>query len=152
MSKEVTILFGTTTGNAEDCAKKTAEKAASLGFLPRLENMAGFTPEKLKAAGLVLIVTSTWGDGEPPDDAIPFWDKMAFLTPGSLNGVGYGVLALGDSSYEQFCGFGRIFDEKMERLGATRLCDRIECDVDYSEPLEVWLERLPYILAVAVMR
>ena len=152
MNKDVTILFGTTTGNAEECAQKTARKAAALGFVPHLENMASFPPAKLKEAGLVFCIVSTWGDGEPPDDAIPFWDEMAFLTPGALNGVGYGVLALGDSGYEQFCGFGRIVDEKFERLGATRLCDRIECDVDYTEPLEVWLERLPYILAVAVMR
>ncbi|HEY8967247.1 MAG TPA: flavodoxin family protein, partial [Candidatus Methylacidiphilales bacterium] len=118
MSKEVTILFGTTTGNAEECAKKTAQKAAALGFVPKVENMANTAPEQLKEAGLVLFVVSTWGDGEPPDDAVPFWDRMAFLAPGSLNGVGYGVLALGDTAYEQFCGFGRALDEKLERLSA----------------------------------
>lgn len=152
MNKEVTILFGTTTGNAEDCAKQTAKKAATLGFIPRLENMATFQPQQLKAAGLVLLVVSTWGDGEPPDDAIPFWEAMGSLAPGALNGFGFGVLALGDLGYAEFCGFGRNLDAKLEQLGATRLCDRIECDVDYAENLEVWLERLPYILAVAVMR
>ena len=152
MNKEVTMLFGTTTGNAEECAKRTATKAAALGFPPRLENLATFKPRQLKEAGLVLAVVSTWGDGEPPDDAIPFWEAMGTLAPGALNGVDFGVLALGDLSYAEFCGFGRALDAKLEQLGATRLCDRIECDVDYEENLEMWLERLPYILAVAVMR
>ena len=88
----------------------------------------------------VLIICSTWGEGEQPDNAEELWQKAVAASPGLLNGVHYSVLALGDTSYELFCESGKEWDKRFEELGATRLVDRVDCDVDYDKIAQVWAE------------
>lgn len=139
MSPALTILFATMTGNAEDCALRAAKKLQSLGYAPRVVNMRDASADELANAEAVLVVASTWGDGEPPDDAIPYWEKIRKLSPGALGRVRFAVLALGDRAYEQFCGFGRECDETFERLGAARFHPRLDCDMDHEDQLDGWI-------------
>jgi sulfite reductase alpha subunit-like flavoprotein len=138
MNDELLILFATTTGNAEDCAKSTATKAKEAGFKVRTVNMYDLKPAKLKDEKLFLAVVSTWGDGEPPDDAVPFWDDLQELEEGSLSGAAFAVFGLGDHDYDDFCGFAKKLDAEFERLGATRVLDRVDADTSFEEPLETW--------------
>lgn len=142
MNNDLTVLFATTTGNAEECAQQAAKRLTHLGFQTKTVNMKKYSTDELVREGLLLIVVSTWGDGEPPDDALPFWEKVLKLRLASLAGIRYSVLALGDSSYERFCQFGREFDIHMEKLGAIPIASRVECDGDYQEPLETWLQQV----------
>jgi sulfite reductase (NADPH) flavoprotein alpha-component len=140
MSTPITILFATTTGNAEDAANTVAAKLKSSGFAPTLVNAANWTaPDLLNFAanpGTLLIVASTWGEGEPPDDAIPFWDTVKELDGTPLTNLRFSVLGLGDHSYEIFCGFAVDLDAKLETLGAQRFSPRVDSDVDFDGPTQ----------------
>jgi sulfite reductase alpha subunit-like flavoprotein len=88
----------------------------------------------------VLIVTSTYGNGEPPDDIIPFWHAVVHGNGLDLRALKFSVLALGNTTYDRFCQCGREFDVALERHGATRLHPRVECDGDYDVPAKRWIE------------
>lgn len=137
------IGFGSQSGNAESLAKRLAKEAASRGFAA---GVAGL--DSLQAADLVkhpnlMLITSTWGEGEMPDNAVGFWEQLN--QNGSspvLEGVRYGVLALGDQNYgDTFCLAGRMMDERLSELGAKRVIERVECDVDFDEPAAKWAAR-----------
>jgi sulfite reductase (NADPH) flavoprotein alpha-component len=134
------IAFGSQSGNAESLAKRLAREAASRGFAARVAGLDSLQPGDLVKEGNVLLITSTWGEGDMPDNAAPFWD--ALNQNGSspkLDGVRYSVLALGDKNYaDTFCLAGRKFDERLAELGAARVLDRTDCDVDFDEPARQW--------------
>jgi sulfite reductase alpha subunit-like flavoprotein len=134
------ILFATMTGNAEDAAEMIAKRLKKAGHDKiSIANIERHSPAQLAERNEpVLFVVSTWGDGEPPDEAVNFWNDLQKLKPGALDGVCYSVYALGDSSYDEFCGFGRRLDEELERKGAIRVAARAECDCDHEEFLEEW--------------
>jgi sulfite reductase alpha subunit-like flavoprotein len=133
------ILFATMTGNAEDAAEMIAKRLKKQGHEATVANIERHLPSSLVARNEpVLFVVSTWGDGEPPDEAMEFWDKLQPMQAGSLEGLLYSVYALGDSSYDEFCGFGRKLDEELERKGAVRIAARAECDCDHEEFIEEW--------------
>ena len=134
----LTVLYGSQTGNGQGVAETLAVKAREQGMPVRLESMADFEPRKLKSEQHVLFVVSTHGEGDPPDDAEDLRDFLFSKKAPKLEGLNYSVLALGDSSYEQFCQTGREFDERLEALGATRVHARVDCDLDYDEPAEAW--------------
>lgn len=142
MSLPLTILFATSTGNAEECATRAATKAATLGFKPELSNVRDYELSALKEASTLLLIASTWGEGEPPDDAIPFWDELQKLEEGSLARLRYGVFALGDTSYEHFCGFGQNCDRQLEKLGASRILPCKPCDLDYDDHVQGWFKEV----------
>lgn len=135
----LTILYGTESGNAEALADKAKAKAAALGFEPKVLNMADCTPDILKSVENLLIIVSTWGDGEPPDQAAPFHKAMMAESAPQLKSLHYSVLALGDTSYAKFCQTGKDFDQRLEQLGAQRFYPRVDCDVDYEESFNKWL-------------
>ncbi len=135
----VLILFGSQTGNAEGLAKKLNAEAGKRGYAPALTDMAKFDAATLAAHTNLLIVTSTWGEGDPPDNALGFWERLKADDHPRLEGVRYSVLALGDHNYEDFCGCGRRFDERLSTLGAQRLHPRQDCDTDYDEPAKAWM-------------
>jgi sulfite reductase (NADPH) flavoprotein alpha-component len=137
----LTILFGTESGNAEALAGAARKAAAKLGFAPRVLDMAEATPEQLVALSNIVVIASTWGEGEPPQRAADF--HAALMADGAprLDGLRYAVLALGDRAYAQFCETGRRFDERLAALGATRVVPRIECDLDYEVPANDWIGR-----------
>ena len=137
----VLILFGSQTGNAEGLAKKikvSAEKGG--GLAPRLLDMAKYDAAELPGESNLLLVTSTWGEGDPPDNAAGFFEKVLADGFPRLENLRYSVLALGDRNYEDFCGCGRQLDERLAALGAKPVHPRQDCDTDYDTPAKQWME------------
>lgn len=139
VSKEVTVLFGSQTGNCHGLAKKTAKKLEEQGFQVTLSSMGDFKTNNLKKLQNLLVLVSTHGEGEPPDNAIAFHEFMNSKRAPQLEGLRYSVLALGDTSYEFFCQTGKDFDKRLEELGGKRLVPRVDCDVDFVEPASQWI-------------
>jgi len=133
------VLFATMTGNAEDAAENIAKRLKKSGHEVTVANIDKHTPAALPARNEpVLFVVSTWGDGEPPDEAIDFFSDLEGLSAGDLDGLLYSVYALGDSGYDEFCGFGRKLDAELEAKGAIRIAARAEADIDYEEFIDEW--------------
>lgn len=138
--KEVTILFGSQTGNAQNLAKKAGKTLEERGFQVNVSAMSDFKPNNLKKVKNLLIVVSTHGEGDPPDNALTFHEFIHGKRAPKLEDFRYSVLALGDSSYEFFCQTGKDFDKRLEEIGGTRITPRVDCDLDFEEPAAVWAE------------
>ncbi|KAF0823009.1 Sulfite reductase [NADPH] flavoprotein alpha-component [Cytobacillus firmus] len=138
--KEVTILFGSQTGNAQNLAKKAGKTLEEKGFQVTVSSMSDFKPNNLKKVKNLLIVVSTHGEGDPPDNALTFHEFIHGKRAPKLEDFRFSVLALGDSSYEFFCQTGKDFDKRLEELGGTRIAPRIDCDLDFDEPAAEWVE------------
>jgi sulfite reductase (NADPH) flavoprotein alpha-component len=136
------FLYGSQTGTAEGLAKRFAKEAQKEGFQTRVVGMERHATIDLTREVRVVIVTSTYGDGEMPDNAQPFWDYLKNGTAPRLDNIGYSVLALGDRKYVQFCQAGKAFDARFEELGAKRIHPRADCDVDYEGPSSEWFTGL----------
>ncbi|MBB5352679.1 sulfite reductase (NADPH) flavoprotein alpha-component [Haloferula luteola] len=147
----VTVLWGSQTGNAEGLAKKLLKRLKKGNFEPKVEDLSTYDRSTLPAEKNVLIITSTYGDGEPPDNAADFYQWLLSSEAPALEGVGFSVLALGDSSYPDFCKCGIDIDLRLADLGATRLVDRIDCDVDFDTEFKQWSEALVDLLAPETM-
>ena len=143
----IPIYYATMTGNSRDLAERVTRKLKELGYDAEERDMALESAEKLAGQKVVLFIVSTWGDGEPPDDALEYVERLQSDEPLGLEGVIFSVCALGDTGYEIFCGCGKTIDERLEFHGATRLADRADCDVDFQEPFEKWLEAVIAALA-----
>ena len=140
-SAPLTILYGTESGNAEMLADKTVKAAKKKGFKPKMVNMSETEPASLAKVENLLVLVSTWGDGDPPDDAENFCDALRILSElgeERLRGVGFAVFGLGDSHYEQFCRCGKEMDRDLERVGGRRVLERVDCDVDITPSFEKW--------------
>ncbi|QQL45168.1 assimilatory sulfite reductase (NADPH) flavoprotein subunit [Sulfuriroseicoccus oceanibius] len=135
----VTIFFGTESGNSEALAEDDAALLKKKGFKVKVKSLGDTTLDELKEAQNALLVVSTWGDGEPPDAVVPFHEKLMGADAPKLDGLNFSVCALGDTSYEQFCECGKQFDKRLEELGAKRIADRVDCDVDFDETHEEWI-------------
>ncbi|MCY7675903.1 assimilatory sulfite reductase (NADPH) flavoprotein subunit [Bacillus safensis] len=140
VSKDVTVLYGSQTGNSEGLAKKTAQHLEEKGFQVTLSSMSDFKPNSLKKINNLLIIVSTHGEGDPPDNALSFHEYVHGRRAPKLDHLSFSVLSLGDSSYEFFCQTGKEFDERLKELGGTRLFGRVDCDLDYDEPFSEWLQ------------
>ena len=136
------VLFGSQTGTAEQIAKRVSREAEKRGFASRALAMNDFTKVDLSKEERLVIVTSTWGEGDPPDNAVAFWNHLNTPTAPQLSHLQFSVLALGDSSYSEFCGAGKKFDARLEQLGAKRFLPRIDCDKDYDSAANAWIESL----------
>ena len=147
--RSLEILFGSQSGNSEALATKFAKQAKSYGLEANVHDMDGFDFNSLADKKRVLIICSTWGEGEQPDNAEDLWNFANSNEASRLEGVHFAVCALGDTSYEFFCESGKEWDGLFEKLGATRITDRLDCDVDYDTPAAEWaLEVLPNLAAV----
>ena len=135
----LTILFGTEFGNAEALADVARKAAGKLGFAARVLDMADATPAQIAGVQNLLVIASTWGEGDPPQRAIDFFAALMADDAPRLEGLRYSVLALGDRAYAKFCETGRLFDERFAALGATRVAERIECDLDYETLAGTWI-------------
>ncbi|WP_018718201.1 assimilatory sulfite reductase (NADPH) flavoprotein subunit [Arhodomonas aquaeolei] len=137
---EITVLYGSQTGNAEGIAELAVERAEARGFAARLADMADFGKKDLKAAANLMVVVSTHGEGDPPDTAEAVHELVNGRKAPKLDDARFAVLALGDSSYENFCQTGRDFDTRLEALGAERVLERVDCDVDYDDDASAWVD------------
>ncbi len=135
----LTILFGSQTGNAENLSKRIAKEAGKRGFAPTVQDLGKYAIAQLVSEQSLLVVTSTYGDGEPPDNAKVFWEFLNSDAAPRLAQTKFSLLALGDTNYAKFCAFGKSVDERLEKLGATRVHPRTDCDVEYEEPFAKWL-------------
>ncbi|MGB0579391.1 MAG: diflavin oxidoreductase, partial [Limisphaerales bacterium] len=140
--KPLLIMYGSQSGSAEGLAKGLKKQAPNKGFEPRVMELNDYTKVDLTKEQNLVIVTSTWGEGDPPDNAVDFWNHLKEDSAPKLNQLRYSVLALGDSSYSEFCGAGKNFDERLAALGAHRFLDRVDCDVDYEDPAEEWTKAM----------
>jgi sulfite reductase (NADPH) flavoprotein alpha-component len=147
VSKDVTVLFGSQTGNAQRLAGELTKRLQQRGLEVTLSSMSDFRTNNLKKLSRLLIVCSTHGEGDPPDNAILFHEFLHGKRAPRLEGLRYSVLSLGDQLYEQFCKCGVDFDLKLEALGAQRLYPRVDCDVDFDEPANAWIDGVCETLA-----
>ncbi|MFP3977927.1 assimilatory sulfite reductase (NADPH) flavoprotein subunit [Marinobacter sp. KMM 10035] len=139
---ELTVLFGSQTGNAEELAQQLAARASDKGISAKLVDMAGYKPKQLKNEQYLAVLASTHGEGDPPDNALDLYEFLHGKKAPKLERLRYSVLSLGDSSYEHFCKTGQDFDRKLAALGATALAERVDCDVDYEDLAEGWINRV----------
>ena len=146
--RSLLVVYGTQTGNAEYVAEQVETAAAEHGFAAETKDMGDMDLDTLAAASHLVIVCSTYGEGEMPDDAEDFWQEVAGPGAPRLDGTYFGVVALGDSIYDGFCQAGKNFDARLAELGAIRVIDRVDCDVDYQGPADDWVaEALPALAA-----
>jgi sulfite reductase (NADPH) flavoprotein alpha-component len=138
----LTVLYGTETGNARGIAQTLARRAGDAGIEARAVDMAEYRTRELRDESLLALVAATHGEGDPPDGAVGFFEYLASRKAPRLEDARFTVLALGDSSYVEYCRAGRDLDERLEELGAERLVERVECDVDYEDRAEAWIERV----------
>lgn len=136
------VMYGSQTGTAEAIARRIAREAAQRGFAARVLELNAFASIDLTKELRLAVVTSTWGDGEPPDNAIAFWQHLSSEAAPRLEQLTYSVLALGDRNYSDFCGAGKKFDERLAGLGAKRVLPRTDCDTDYEASAKTWMDGL----------
>ncbi len=147
--KEVTVLFGSQTGNCNRLAKKLTKELEAKGLKVSLSAMGDFKPNSLKTVQNLLILVSTHGEGDAPDNAITFYEFLHSKRAPKLDTLNFSVLALGDTSYEFYCQTGKDFDKRLEELGAKRISPRIDCDVDYDDSAAEWFKQVIGSLSVA---
>jgi sulfite reductase (NADPH) flavoprotein alpha-component len=150
LRKKIAIYYGSETGNAEAFAKRAAKAAVQRGFDSAAICMDRVNLGSLASEEFALFVTSTYGDGDPPGNAKAFHSELMQPPPGlSLAHLRYAVLALGDTNYEHFCKCGKDFDQQLGLLGAKRLFERADCDVDFEKPAQSWLDGVLSVLEAA---
>jgi sulfite reductase (NADPH) flavoprotein alpha-component len=136
---KLTVLYGTESGNSETLADRTVKAAKKRGFQAVMKNMSEISPADLAKINNLLVIVSTWGDGDPPESAVSFF-KEFMSSEISLSNVRFSVCALGDTAYEKFCQIGKDVDARLEAFGASRVSARQDCDVDYEESYVSWLD------------
>lgn len=138
--RKLTVLYGSESGNSEKLAGAIAKTAEKAGFKPLVASMGDAKPAALAKAENLLVVVSTWGEGDPPDNATAYYEAFMGEAMPKLAGVRFSVCGLGDTSYEHFCKMGKDFDARLAALGAERVHDRADCDVDFQAAFDAWLK------------
>src|SRR6185436_13274133 len=138
-AEPLTIVYASESGNSEKLAGDIAKSARKNGLKPTLIDMADLDLSALTTAKRLVFIAATWGEGEPPARAIRAYNELMGEGAPRLDGVEFGVLALGDTAYAEFCAIGRKIDERLAALGGRRVADRVDCDLDYAEPAARWI-------------
>jgi len=141
-ARSISILYGSQTGNSESVAHDAAQVAKAHGLNPSILSMDEIEADTFISLEYLLIITSTYGEGEMPDSAQMLWESISSDDSIDLANINYSVLALGDTSYDLFCQAGINWDQRLEKLGAKRLYDRVDCDVDFDEAAESWISNV----------
>jgi len=137
----IKIIFGTMTGNAEELANDLSDKLGEAGITADVADAAEYDVANLKNEKKVAIVISTWGEGDPPDDAEDFCFDLYDGKAGELPNMEFSICSLGDSSYDDFCGCGRKVEEALLKAGAKKILDRADLDVDFEDGYEEWANK-----------
>lgn len=138
-AEPLTVLYATESGNSEKLAGDVAKAARKLGFKPSLVDMADLDIASLASVKKLIVIAATWGEGEPPARATRTYKELMGEGAPRLDGVEFGVLALGDTAYVEFCAIGKALDERLAALGGKRIADRVDCDLDFAEPAATWI-------------
>ncbi len=141
-SLKTTILYGSQTGNSKKVAEQLLARLQAQGSAAALVNIKDYRPQQLKKEQRIVAVISTHGNGEPPDDARAFFTFLQGERAPRLESLEYAVLALGDSSYEEFCQTGQVLDQRLAELGGKRLLERVDCDVDFTAAANDWQQQV----------
>lgn len=136
----VTILFGTESGNSEALADKAKKELGKRGYKVTVKDMGDIEPSALEKVENLLVIVSTWGEGDPPERAADFYQKFMNNGAADLKGTRFSVCGLGDTSYSEFCKMGKDFDARLEALGGKRILDRADCDVDFEPVFRKWFD------------
>ncbi|EOR07629.1 bifunctional nitrate reductase/sulfite reductase flavoprotein subunit alpha [Acinetobacter sp. ANC 3926] len=139
---KITLLWASQTGNSENLAEGFSQKIKQAGYDVNFQEMSNFSIDQLEKTDHLLCISSTFGDGDAPDNGQNFWSDLTNKADIKLDHLNYSVLALGDPNYDQFCGHGKKLDQKLAELGASRIFDRIDCDTDFQEKAEQWLNTI----------
>ena len=137
-SHRIAVLYASQSGTAEGLARKLAKELKVQGHVPAVSTLVGYAPAALADEKYALLVASTFGEGEAPDGVRPFYEELCLEHFPRFDNLSYAVFPLGDRHYEHFCKFGVDLDTKLAALGANRICNRVECDVDVDEPFAQW--------------
>ncbi len=143
----LTLLWASQTGNAEALARQFGDRLKTAGVAVQMAAMDSFPSERLDQLQNVALISSTFGDGESPDNGQRFWQSLA-ARQAPLESLRYAVLALGDSSYDRFCQHGKNLDQRLQYLGASPLIARIECDGEYQAHADNWFNGLQQALSL----
>ncbi len=138
-ARVINILYGTQTGTSESVANDAADLAKTHGLNPIVKSMDEVEIAEMAVMDYLLIITSTYGEGEMPDNAQMLWEAVNSENTPHFENTHYSILALGDTSYDLFCQAGIDWDLRLEALGAKRLYQRIDCDVDFEVSAENWI-------------
>jgi sulfite reductase (NADPH) flavoprotein alpha-component len=139
-AEPITIVFASESGNAERLAQDAAKLARKSGLRPTVIDFADLDVAALKGAASLIVVAATWGEGEPPSRAGRAYAELMGPAAPRLDGTKFGVLALGDTAYAEFCAIGKALDARLAELGASRAVERIDCDLDYAAPASAWVK------------
>ena len=148
-AEPLTIVYATESGNSERLASDMAKAARKMNLKPTVIDMADLEMDELAKAKRLVIIAATWGEGDPPGRAVRAYGELMSEAAPRLEGVQFGVLALGDTAYADFCGIGKKIDARLEELGGKRIADRVDCDLDFEEPAGKWIESALKTLAPA---
>ena len=138
-AEPITIVYASESGNCEKLAGDLAKAARKNGMKPALIDMADLEPADLTKAKRLVFIAATWGEGEPPARAVRAYGELMGEGAPRLDGVEFGVLALGDTAYAEFCAIGKKIDERLAALGGKRVVDRVDCDLDFAAPAAAWI-------------
>ena len=138
-AEPLTIVYASESGNCEKLAGDLAKVARKNGMKPTLIDMADLESTELTKAKRLVFIAATWGEGDPPARAVRSYGKLMDEGAPRLDGIEFGVLALGDTAYAEFCAIGKKIDERLAALGAKRVVDRVDCDLDFAAPATTWI-------------
>tara|TARA_Y100000746_G_C15376523_1_gene396442 strand:- start:545 stop:994 length:450 start_codon:yes stop_codon:yes gene_type:complete len=136
---QLMVAFGTETGNAEMLAEDISNVSSKYGIESSVHDLEDLSVDEIASSKMLIIVCSTWGEGDQPDNAQDIYDEVCNSDDSSMGDVHFAVLALGDTAFDMFCESGKEWDQILEDKGGKRVHERIDCDTDYEDYVDEWI-------------